>query len=1085
MDTLTFAQQVLSHQGIEINDLPEYLFNDKKKTRPLSDPDDRVLAHYNEDSLFSLKTVRFLKDFSRYNAAPDLKTRNKSFLRTAELFKRMGLKNHYFHLQLNNPLLSGVDPWDPSLTDEVKFMITAEAYSNIWYIVRELVRIDDRPFIGNRAVISFIWASLNHINTLILLPRQSGKESADTSQIKIPGGWKTLKDIHPGDTILAPDGTETTVTGVYPQGEKPVYVMTFEDGREHTCGPEHLWKIFDSTKQAWEVTHTLDVLERYIQAHPAQDYIAIPLIEPEDGPRTTFLVIEPYEFGERLTHLNFPDAQSKRLDIVESWLNSFALLGKDADSYYIPEVYRENQCYLDRLRLVQGIMDNIGKILPNGKVGCVVWSALLAQHLQYVIRSLGMHCEIISSVVDDCQVVAKTERGDTAFHLECQAKDMTDFFYKEEKKTLVSHIAERRESGELMNRLIAMRLLPKRVNCRCIEVDHPDHLYVTDDFIVTHNTVGMQTLFFIMQYIVGRGYKSGLITLASKNRLNFVNAVKRIRSSLPAYLVKMSYKDKDSGNLLTYQGHGQKYTNTFEIAVPNGGRDGAETVARGSTFGALGIDEPAWTKFIGNIISGSGPATLKEQKNMAERGLPWFTCMATTPNSVLKEEGKYMYEEYLSSTQWKESYFDTFSESHLFAALIKNSPKPTTFPKVAIQYNHLQLGFGEDWVIETMDRLKLTWSKAKIDLLMMWTEEGTHNIFDEKTRELLNEVKQEFDHSHLVEKTGLYFSWFISQSKLNQYISDPEEFMVMGCDTSDAKSEKNDACTITLRRCKTGEVLGVGRYCLAFLGDVRDVLLHLIVTIPNSVLVIENNRAQQIIDDLLTLLPALGIDPFVRLYNTIYQNPVKYHNEFTAVQQTKFRSRTKAFYLRYKGMFGFATTGQSREVLYGLIYESVANTGVGCRYPMLIDELLGLTHSKSGRIDHMVKGQDDIVISWLLSYWFMKLGYNKALYKMPPLSVLTEMTPLANNVSKERYTPAQIKEFALTREKIAELTDKLVKAESDAFFNRTEALIRQLTATLPSEIKKLITIDEVIDNAKQERKKRTIRNMRRKHVGYR
>ena len=110
-------------------------------------------------------------------------------------------------------------------------------------------------------------------------------------------------------------------------------------------------------------------------------------------------------------------------------------------------------------------------------------------------------------------------------------------------------------------------LLPERKDCTCIEVDHEDHLFITDDFIVTHNTVGMQVLIFILQYIVGRGYKSGLITLASNNRQQFVNAIKKIRSGLPEYMVRMSYKDKDSGNILTYEGHGEEFKNVFEIRV--------------------------------------------------------------------------------------------------------------------------------------------------------------------------------------------------------------------------------------------------------------------------------------------------------------------------------------------------------------------------------------------------------------------------------------------------------------------------------------------------------------------------------------
>lgn len=69
------------------------------------------MAHYKEDSLWGIKTVRFLKDFHLYKAAPDMDTKNESFLRTAEVFRLQGIKNYYFILQLNNPMLKGLDPY--------------------------------------------------------------------------------------------------------------------------------------------------------------------------------------------------------------------------------------------------------------------------------------------------------------------------------------------------------------------------------------------------------------------------------------------------------------------------------------------------------------------------------------------------------------------------------------------------------------------------------------------------------------------------------------------------------------------------------------------------------------------------------------------------------------------------------------------------------------------------------------------------------------------------------------------------------------------------------------------------------------
>lgn len=303
MDKISLAKKLLTHLGCKYSALPEYLMDDKNKRTHLKEEDDRILAHYEEDSLWTLKTVRFLKDFQRYRAGVHLETTNKSFLRTAEIFRKMGIKNYYFMLQLNNPLLKNVDPWDPSLTDAQRTMVLNECNENIWYIIREVIIIGGRRFRGNRAVLSFIWCCLCHIPTTILMPRQSGK------------------------------------------------------------------------------------------------------------------------------------------------------------------------------------------------------------------------------------------------------------------------------------------------------------------------TVGMQVLAFIMQYLIGRGFRTGLITLAASNRMQFVEAIKKIRASLPDYLINVTYKDKDAGNVLSYEAFGEDKKNTFEVRVPSGGRDGAENVSRGATLEVLLYDEPAWTKYIEEIINGSGPATLTAQRS--------------------------------------------------------------------------------------------------------------------------------------------------------------------------------------------------------------------------------------------------------------------------------------------------------------------------------------------------------------------------------------------------------------------------------------------------------------------------------------
>lgn len=126
--------------------------------------------------------ILFKEDWYFYpSAIPDYKTSNKTFLELAALYKAMGVENYDFHLALMQPELSGVNPYDPFLTDEYKEKIAAEVNHNPWYFFREVVRVppasgyDGIPLIANRANISFFWSFFNGIDYVLIQPRQTGK----------------------------------------------------------------------------------------------------------------------------------------------------------------------------------------------------------------------------------------------------------------------------------------------------------------------------------------------------------------------------------------------------------------------------------------------------------------------------------------------------------------------------------------------------------------------------------------------------------------------------------------------------------------------------------------------------------------------------------------------------------------------------------------------------------------------------------------------------------------------------------------------------------------------------------------------
>lgn len=1073
---LEFATKVKNYLGV--TNLTKKLVDDKRN-RIDSDArteDETLIAHYKEDSLWGIKTARFLKDFHLYKAAPDMDTTNESFLRTAEIFRLQGIKNYYFILQLNNPMLKGLDPHSPDLTDLQKTMIAKECRENFWYFLREVCRIKNGlPFLANRGNISFMWSYLNHITTHMIMPRQQGKPQPDSSEVRVQpknpekakpsDHWKKMGHLKVGDTVIDQKGEPASVIGVHPQGKIRVYRITGSDGRSTDAGIGHLWTMKNSMdsineRGLWGEYTTADLIHLLKQKAVLQ----FPLIEPEQGVKRNH-AIDPYVMGlmamARNTNggLQFPILNDAQAHYVEANLPKYTTLVKGKGDWTftlddgkpitfdkevgLPAAYLEGALE-DRISLLQAFCDNLGTV--GDKNVQIAVNRSIAVQLKYLVRGLGG--------------TASTKGNGIAITL----PDTIPYFKTREQERPVN------EMNALFVRSIKYLWEEKST---CIEIDSSEHLYVTDDFMVTHNTVSVQVINFWLTYIMGRGYTSHLITLKSDNRAQFVNAIKTIRSSIPKFLVNSTYKDKDAGTSLTYKAFGDDRVNTLYINVPQQGADAAGDLARGLTVGSGWYDESAYIKYIDLIIDGSGPSMLTEMAACRAKGIPHGISHITTPNTTLHPSGAFMFKRLMDSTEWREKFFDCFSESDLHDKLIKASPVETTSPKLAMVYNYLQLGKDKDWVKWVIDDLNLSKAKAKIDLLLMWVEDGENRLFDDQTREAINNMKRDVVWSKEYKDFNLYMDFFVTQNELAEMCAKSyNDFFLIGSDTSSAINK--DACTIVIRSMKTGKVIGVGRYALTYLDHVTSILVDLLECIQNSMLVPERNYAHHMIDTLLITLPAKGMDPFTRIYNTVYQDTVAHEKEYEEVRRTGFATRSKNFYLKFKQHFGFLTTGTSRKTLYGLIIEAVGNTGYGLAYSKLADELINL-RLKADRIDHDSKQHDDLVISWLLSYWFIKLGMNKSLYGIPPGLALTETRNLMNEsagVKAPETEPHIIHLLQKVRAKITTLTDELLSTNDNLLALRLEAEIRKLTKYLPPEQARSMTIDKVIEDARMDRNKR-------------
>ena len=350
-----------------------------------------------------------------------------------------------------------------------------------------------------------------------------GKLQPLDAAIKTPGGWTTMGALKIGDTITAWDGTPTKVIGVYPHGKKPIYKVTFADGRSTEAGPEHLWRVYYINTQPhkrWRIVDTMEMIRLISMPNPR---VYVQLIESEDAPDIE-LPIDPYTLGvilgdgssvnglnvtklddhvfDRIAEV-FPDnlfwkkKDHKTRNIVSTEgygsnqyinaLKEMELKGKRSWMKFIPDQYLLNPSRNQRLALLQGLMDTDGTantLATGGAISFNSTSYRLATGVQYLVRSLG---GIASISVRQTQFTHKgvKKNGRDSYDVNIRYKKPSELFSLPRKKERTND--DNQYAKDLKLRVKSIKYVGMK-EAQCISVDHPDRLYVTDDFIVTHNT---------------------------------------------------------------------------------------------------------------------------------------------------------------------------------------------------------------------------------------------------------------------------------------------------------------------------------------------------------------------------------------------------------------------------------------------------------------------------------------------------------------------------------------------------------------------------------------------------------------------
>ena len=325
-----------------------------------------------------------------------------------------------------------------------------------------------------------------------------------------------------GDLVATPKGNYVPVLNIYPQGIKPIYRITLNDDRYVDCSEDHLWSwIYDNGKS--RVNTLKEILEKYSSSKRKNRFF-LPLSNNIEEIKKEF-PIPPYLLGAILgdgcTRSKRPVFTTADEELVLK-IKSLLIPGYDVikipsseydysireinrnpfDNYYtlklqelgvwnklsyekeIPESYLYGSID-QRIELLQGLLDTDGTVdHRTGSVEFYSTSKILAEQVQYLIWSLGGSTKITTK---ETTYTYKDEKKSGRL---CYRLTITRFpnkqklLYLSRKKKLVT-------IGQYDNiRKIGIKNIEfiDNLECKCIYIDDSDHLYITDNFIVTHNT---------------------------------------------------------------------------------------------------------------------------------------------------------------------------------------------------------------------------------------------------------------------------------------------------------------------------------------------------------------------------------------------------------------------------------------------------------------------------------------------------------------------------------------------------------------------------------------------------------------------
>lgn len=343
-----------------------------------------------------------------------------------------------------------------------------------------------------------------------------GKQLRHDAPVLTPKGWRPISSLSVGDEVTGSDGKATVVVGVFPQGKKALFRVAFTDGSSVDAGAEHQWAVRTRSQEykgkPYRVMTTQQITDDGLRSGDGWKW-RIPLVKPVEFDGVDCLPVDPYTLGALLgdgcftrrtvtlagDDLVMADRIAPSLPAsvtlrrgaadrdwrfsgrhgqpnefvasLESLGYQVGIGGTGTFQKFVPESYMMASPAA-RLELLRGLMDTDGCVMGDNGTVFSNSNLHLCEQIVALVRSLGGTASMTNF----------DRRGTTEYQVHVNLGDVCPFWLPRKVERW------KPRTNRKPTRAIKSIEYIDDDEAYCISVDAPDHLYVTKDFIVTHNT---------------------------------------------------------------------------------------------------------------------------------------------------------------------------------------------------------------------------------------------------------------------------------------------------------------------------------------------------------------------------------------------------------------------------------------------------------------------------------------------------------------------------------------------------------------------------------------------------------------------